>query len=130
MLTEKKKRQARESYHRNKHKKKDDISYRLRLLMQQAKVRAKQRNIDFDLTVDFLLSIYPEDNICPVLGIPLKFNTEDYQGSRYNSPSLDRFNNSKGYTKDNVHIISSRANLLKSNATLEEIESLYMYMKT
>ncbi len=60
MTTEKKKKQARESYHRNKHKRKDDIPYRLTLLMQQAKVRAKQRKIDFDLTLDFLISIYPK----------------------------------------------------------------------
>ena len=60
---------------------------------------------------------------CPVLGIPLDSSSGD------NVPSVDRFDPSKGYTPDNVNVISNRANSLKNNATVEEIEQLYNWVK-
>lgn len=44
-------------------------------------------------------------------------------------PSIDRLVPSLGYVRGNVNIISNRANLLKKDATLQEIESLYLWMK-
>jgi hypothetical protein len=41
-----------------------------------------------------------------------------------NSPSLDRIDNTKGYVKGNVRIVSWRANRLKGNATDEELAAL------
>lgn len=129
MTPETKKRQARESYRRTREKKKDDIRYRLGWLLQQARVRAKKKNLEADIDIDFLMSIYPADGKCPILGIKLQFNTGNYAGSRWNSPSLDRIDNSKGYTKENVHIISSRANIIKRDATIEELEAIVLYLK-
>lgn len=89
-------------------------------ILQSAKSRAKERNYEFDLTVkDFTVP-----DFCPVLGTPLLFT-----GSRDNRPSLDRLDNSKGYTKDNVRVISMRANRFKSDASLEELEKLVAYIK-
>ncbi len=88
-------------------------------MMAQVKSRCKQRNIFFDLV--------PEDieipTHCPVLGIPLDKRDQNHH------PSLDRFDNSKGYTKDNVNVISFRANVLKKDGTMEEISLLYHWMK-
>lgn len=86
---------------------------RLHYLVQQAKYRAKRDGRDFDLTVDDLE--IPET--CPVLGIPMT------------SPSLDRKDNSKGYVKGNVFVISRRANILKNDATVDELEAVVRYMK-
>jgi len=60
---------------------------------------------------------------CPLLGIPL-FRAEGQDGSRSNSPSLDRIDSSKGYTPDNIWVISNKANSIKSNATVEELEQI------
>lgn len=58
---------------------------------------------------------------CPVLGIPLFFTV----GKRTpNTPSIDRIDCSKGYTTDNVVIVSWRANDLKSNMTGKELACL------
>lgn len=51
--------------------------------------------------------------------------------SRVNeSASLDRFDNTKGYIRSNVKIISNRANELKSDGTLEEFIRLVEYLKS
>lgn len=84
-----------------------------------AKGRAKRHGLDFDIEPEDIL--IPE--FCPVLGIKLK--TEIGTGSsieaRETAPSLDRIDNNKGYTKDNILVVSNRANRLKSNATPEEL---------
>jgi hypothetical protein len=38
-----------------------------------------------------------------------------------NAPSIDRIDNNKGYTKDNIMVISRRANILKKDATFDEL---------
>lgn len=88
--------------------------------------RAKQKGIECTITADDI--IVPDH--CPVLGIPLEINT-DGKNVRLtpNIPSVDRFDNTKGYTPDNIRVISARANHLKSNATAYEIACILSYMK-
>ena len=82
--------------------------------------RAKQRCIDsgmkFDISVDDI--VIPD--ICPILGIALNMNS-GRSGAYKNSPSLDRIDNDKGYTKDNIWVISQKANAMKGSATKEEL---------
>lgn len=102
----------------------NDVDWRLKKMLNGTRSRAKTKNLEFDLTMEDVYELFPEDGLCPVLGIELCFDK-----GRINVPSLDRFDNSKGYTKDNVYLISMRANILKSDATFEEIEALYHYVK-
>jgi hypothetical protein len=107
---------------------KNDDKFRLGKLLESARVRAKRKNIVCDLTLNDLCEIFPKDRVCPVLGINLYWGNSG-KGNRNNSPSLDKIDPNGGYTKDNVCIISWRANMLKSDATFEEIEAIYFYMK-
>lgn len=84
---------------------------------------AKSRNIPFTMTKqDFMDLSYPIT--CPILGMPLQWNKGTPQDNSY---SLDRIESSKGYEPDNVVVISHRANILKRDATLEEMKLLYEY---
>lgn len=100
------------------YRKKNPISF----LISTAKYRAKIEGMDFNLTLEELeIPIY-----CPVFGLKLQFNPGRRKANSY---SLDRKDNSKGYTKDNVKIISFKANQYKGDMTIEEVESLLKYMK-
>ena len=87
-----------------------------------AKRRAKAQNVPFNLTPEDI--VFPD--LCPVLGIPLLFNAG---GRTNNTPSIDRIVPNKGYTKDNIRVISWRANRLKTDASLEELKKLVEYME-
>lgn len=94
----------------------------VKAMLNRCKSRAKIKNMEFNLT--------PEDitvpKNCPILGIPLLYVKG--KGGNWNSPSLDRIDNAKGYIKGNVQIISKRANIIKNDATIEEIEKVYFYL--
>ena len=88
-----------------------------------AKKRAKQAGLEFDLRAEDIQ--IPE--YCPLLGIKLEPGKE--KKPTWGSPSLDRFDSTRGYTRDNVWVISHRANTLKQNATLGELKTLVENMK-
>ncbi len=86
-------------------------------LWRQARDRALRSGRKFTITPDDI--IIPKN--CPILGFPLK-HCRGKAG--YNSPSLDRIDSSQGYTKDNIRVISHRANTLKRDGTFEEFQAL------
>ena len=75
-------------------------------LFNAAKTRATAKGREFSIE----LSDIHIPELCPVFLIPMV------------SPSLDRIDNEKGYVKGNVRVISKRANQLKNNATVEEMQ--------
>jgi hypothetical protein len=83
-------------------------------MLNNSKQRAKGKGMEHTLLLEDI--VIPE--ICPVLGI--KLETGDRKNHN-NAPSIDRIDNTKGYTKDNIMIISARANILKKDATMDEL---------
>ena len=118
-----------ETQQRTREKYKYDLSYRLKKLLGQAKLRAKKQDIVCNLTLDELLSIFPTDYCCPVLKTKLIWGCSG-KGNRWGSPSIDRVDPQGDYTKDNVMIISWRANKIKGDCSVEELEAVLTYMKT
>jgi len=88
--------------------------YPLRFMIRAAKTRAKKAGMEFDLSEEDL--VLP--SVCPILGIPLEVGKGGHTGS---SPSLDRIDNSKGYVKGNVWVISRKANTMKSSASFDDL---------
>lgn len=86
---------------------------------------AKARGIPFDLKPTDIDEIGIPVT-CPVLGIPLFFHRGKVQDD---SISFDRIDSSKGYTKDNIVVVSYRVNKIKNNATLDELMKIVAYYK-
>lgn len=130
---------AKQYYHDNKEKVLEDVKkyreanrpkiqekgreyYRRKLknrLLNSARARSRKYGYEFNLTeADIILPKY-----CPLLGIEM-FVTESRKGSKHSSFSLDRIDSSKGYTKDNVWVISHKANSMKSDSNYEDFKKM------
>lgn len=120
-------------YFENKHKR--DEKYRKRsreyaarwretnrekAMIGAARSRAKKSGLDFNIDISDV-SI-PEK--CPILLIPLFFTV----GSQTdNTPCLDRIDNTQGYVKGNVSVISHKANRAKGDLSADELQRLADY---
>ena len=85
-------------------------------IWKKAKDRAQKYGLDFNIEESDI--IIPE--MCPILEVPLEFGTK---GNYEFSPSIDRIDNSKGYVKGNIQIISKKANSMKNSASAEELRT-------
>ena len=83
--------------------------------------KMKERSNDVTLTAEELLELIPKDLKCPVFGTKFSFGEGHNWKYKQNSMSVDRIDNNKGYSKDNLVIVSFKANTMKNSATLKEL---------
>jgi hypothetical protein len=103
------------------------VNYLCSNMLAQAKRRAQSSGRAFNLTLKDLQRLVVSH--CPVLGTELIWKYDHGLGLGAHSPSLDRIDNSLGYTQGNVAIISHRANSMKNAATVEELQAILDYMQ-
>lgn len=85
-------------------------------ILKTLRHRSKKKGQEFSLTKEDI--VIPE--LCPVFGFKLEHNWGK-NGGKFNSPSVDRVDNLRGYTPDNIQIISRLANAMKSEASPEQL---------
>jgi len=90
-------------------------------MLRASRGRAKQAGLPHTISREDI--VIPTH--CPVLGIKLSVG-----GDRNSSPSLDRLVGDLGYVPMNVVVISYRANRMKNDATLAELEQLVKFLRT
>lgn len=91
-----------------------------------ARSRAKKKGVPFDISPDDVYALVEGAEVCPALGIPLKWDNNKLLDD---SPTLDRMKPELGYVKGNIAIISAKANRIKSNAEAEDLGKVYSWMK-
>lgn len=94
--------------------------------VKNARLRAKNKGLPFDITVEYIESILPDK--CPVFNTPFV-----YRGNGkvvFTSPSLDRIDPVKGYVEGNVVVISSKANNIKSAYKSTDIFMVAAWLQT
>jgi len=90
--------------------------------LADAKRRAKEKNLPFNITAEYLKEIWT--GYCDVSGKKLLLvKDSDF------SPQLDRIIPEKGYVIGNVCWLSARYNNLKSNATIKELKIIIEWME-
>lgn len=94
-------------------------------VLHNIKTRAKKQGVPFELTADDLTT--PE--FCPVLGIRLERSMNPLGGVTDCAPTVDRLIPEVGYIKSNIIIVSHKANRIKNNATVEELETVARFYR-
>ena len=93
---------------------KEEVEYKM---FTTAKRNAKNLKREFSISISDIH--IPE--FCPLLGIKLDKNGKP---NADNLPSLDRIDNNMGYTKNNIWVISWKANRLKRDYSLDDLKTL------
>lgn len=106
-------------HHLRTHGRTKSVEYKL---LDGARQRAKKYGREFNLELGDI--VVPA--VCPVFGIELIKGTGKQHA---NSPTLDRIDSTRGYTKDNVWVISHKANAFKQDKTVEELEHVAQAIK-
>jgi hypothetical protein len=81
---------------------------------------AKQRGLEFDIDE----SDIPLPENCPIFGTPL---VRASSNGKQDAPSVDRIDNTKGYVKGNVVVVSMKANAMKRDATLDQLKRMVAF---
>lgn len=90
----------------------------LKALLDRKQRECKNKNIDFNLTFDYLKHLWDNQHgMCAYTLIPLTFHNTDLA-----SAWLERINPSNGYTIGNVIWSSKGINCLKNNSSFQEFQ--------
>ena len=89
---------------------------------------AKKKNLEFNLSSEFLYELYIKQNKrCAVSGVIIE--PVDKKCKKINQVSIDRIDNSKGYTVDNVHLVALGINYLRNTFTIDDTLELISNIK-
>jgi hypothetical protein len=101
-----------EKHSNNKYKYYATMKGRIQDLLKGARKRAKQKNIAYDLSIEWITDlINKQDNKCALTKLDFFIPTEknNHKALPF-APSIDRIDSSKGYTKDNVRVVCIAVN--------------------
>lgn len=79
--------------------------------LKKIKERAKKSELEFNLTLDYLISIF--DGKCKLTGLPIQFGKHWKLKLSDQTASLDRIDNKKGYINGNVQWVHKDINMMK-----------------
>ena len=100
-----------------------DVEYHsIRENLNGARKRAKKYGYPFDIVIEDLM---PFPTHCEIFDIELTYG----ENNKHSGASLDKVIPSLGYVKGNVKIISSRANNMKGDSTLDDLKNMIQYIE-
>lgn len=90
-----------------------------------AKNRAKNKNLVYELNAIIIKEIVEnQGNKCALTGISFNFERNNQNRNRPFVPSIDRINNEKGYTTDNIQIVCCIVNKAKNEYQQEIFDEM------
>lgn len=132
---------ARKSYAKNPEK------YRARTMSNNHKMREEhpakyrtkkffdvyRKNVASDVTREYIQSLFEQATKCECCGKVLHLTYQPRDGRRFrtnpDAPSIDRVDNRKGYTRDNIAVICWECNFRKTNLTIDDMEMFIRYIR-
>jgi hypothetical protein len=107
-----------------KHRKKSRETKPFFIRHTQLKASAKAQGVPFSLSAEYLESIWT--GRCAIFGTPVDIKTPRNTPM---SPEVDKHIPELGYVEGNVSWVCHRANRIKDNATVEELEAVLKFVK-
>ena len=93
----------------------------------QVKSNAKTRNISFDLSIEEMWHKFVEqEEKCAISGIKLILtgDTHSHKTRADETASLDRIDNNKGYSADNIQWVHKTVNIMRNKLEMDEFIKL------
>lgn len=85
-----------------------------------AQSRARSKNIPCSITKEFIKQLWEKQNgLCAISKIPMTYELDS--GRVYSNVSIDQIHQGKGYTEDNVQLVCSAVNQLKSDWNMDTV---------
>jgi hypothetical protein len=97
-------------------------------MVGRARRAAQEKNLPFDIDLDYVRLMVGENaelaSHCPIFQTILEWSCHRGNGGKIlpNSPSIDRIDPARGYVKGNIWVISYRANVIKNDASHDELK--------
>jgi hypothetical protein len=96
-------------------------------------VKSQRHPISNDITREYIANLFRSTKYCECCGKVLNLfytnkNKQWYKGNP-NSPSIDRIDNNRGYTKDNIAVICWECNHRKTDLTEKDLIIFLNYIK-
>lgn len=111
----------------------DELTKFLAVRVNDIKRRSFEKNIPFDLTVDFMKELYDnQKGLCYYSQIPMKLTSTNWKmkgQADIDAMSVDKIIPELGYTKGNISLCCSGINKLKGNTSPEELKYFLQQLK-
>ena len=92
-------------------------------LVRKAEERSVNKNLPFELTPEYIFSIWPEDDSCWMAKAKF-FSDPAYKRQSPTTPTIDRLIPSEGYVEGNIQIVSWVANGIMGAGSPEQLVTI------
>ena len=90
-------------------------------ILHDMKKKCKKRNLEFNITENEIFEILEKQNFkCALSGVNIIFGETATNHKKNTTASIDRIDNSKGYTKENIQIVHKIINIMRNKFEIHE----------
>ncbi len=101
------------------------VQGRIVYLIRNSKSRAIKKGLGFDLTSDHIMQLYTQQNgACKRTGIEFDLTAKSDGSKNPKCMTLDRIDNTKGYTLENTELVCYHYNIAKNSFPIDELYTL------
>lgn len=91
--------------------------------LKEYKRNAVKRKLEWNLSIEDVIEVYEkQDKKCALTGTKLTFGRIRYRIET--NASIDRIDNSKGYSKDNIQIVLKSVNIIRGTMSIDDFVNL------
>lgn len=111
-------------YRRIREKYETDLMFRCEAMVRTTRQRARKKGLDCNLTAHTIFVLIKlQSGCCAITKIPFSYNFSDQYTRNPYAPSIDRKDSKKGYTVDNIQIVTTWYNMMKNEWSDDDVRT-------